>query len=95
MFDRRLDNGCGSRFAIEEEGVAAFVTAPAVVVPTTYQMNHLPPILPDISRPQVPCLAVEGDSPRVANSVDPNFGACTLKVDERVIAWDRVGAFRL
>ena len=75
--------------------MATFVKAPAVVGSALHQMNHLPPILPDISCPQMSSLAVEGDSPRVADAVDPNFGTRSLKVEERVIARNRIGAPRL
>src|SRR5262249_26793967 len=46
--------------------------------------------LPDLAGPEIAGLSIEGELPRLAKSVRPQFGPRALRFDERVVLWNIV-----
>ena len=76
------------------EGRVAFVTAPAEIEPGRRtggnETDLLIGVLTYVGDPQVPRIAIEAESPGIAQANDENFIAGTRVPNERVVGRDRV-----
>src|SRR5678809_299679 len=72
-----------------------FADAPAVIPTFSNQINLFPQILANITRPEIPGLAIETESPDVPQAVRPDFLPCPQPghvrfSDKRVVRWNAV-----
>ena len=67
------------------EHMAPFAQAPAVIGTFIDQVNLLPQILPILTGPELPGLAVVAEPPRVPQAVGPYFAPGALAIDERIV----------
>ena len=71
------------------EAVVALEDVPAVVAAPLDDVDLLPLVLADVAGPQLAGLAVEGETPGVAEAVSPDLGAAAT-VSKRVVRRDGV-----
>ena len=72
------------------EAMVALEDVPAVVAAALDYVDLLPLVLADVAGPKGAGLAVEGESPGIAQTVGPDFGA-TAAVGKGVVGRDGVG----
>src|SRR3954453_22084464 len=88
VFPDRLDQG-RPRIAADVshagEPVKPLAQVPAVVPATDDNVDLFPGVLPDIARPEVASLSVEGDPPDVADSPGSYFAAGVLAVGKGIV----------
>ena len=70
--------------------MVAFESVPAIVATALDDVDFFPLVLAYIAGPEVAGLAVEGETPGVAQAVGPDFGA-SATVGEGVVRRDGVG----
>src|SRR5262245_28197471 len=91
LLDGRLDMWRRPEFAIEVERMAAFVAAPAVVLPFADEVGLLPQVLAVLPDPDVPRFDIHGGAPWIAKAVSPRLPADVLLAVKRIVLGDGVG----
>ena len=72
------------------ESVPPFARVPAVIRALLDDVDLLPDILPDIARPQIAGLWIEGHAPNVARSQRPHLGLRTLRGNKWIVGGNGV-----
>ena len=72
------------------ERMHAFADPPSVVAAPCDEINLLPRVLPDVTRPQVAGRAIEAHAPDVPQPVRPDLAARAQPVDEGIVLGDGV-----
>src|SRR5690348_16928564 len=85
MFDGRRDNGRWAELAIQVEGMAAFIDAPAVIFTAANEMSGLPKVLSVVADPDAAGFFVNREPPGIAQPVRPVFRARVFHAHERII----------
>ena len=84
--DERREHGRGADEPVGPHVLAAGLgETPAVVSAALDALDHLPELPADVARVEVAGLGVEGDAPRIAQPVGPEFAARPGHADERVV----------
>ena len=76
MGDERRKHGGGTDEPVGPHVLAAALgETPAVVAAALDALDHFPELPADVARVEVAGLGVEGDAPRIAQTVGPDFAA--------------------
>ena len=85
MLDGRRREGRRAAQTVGEENARAFIRAPAVIGAAVQQMRALAEVLPVLSHPDLPALAVGRDAPGIAQSISPDLRARPRGADEGIV----------
>src|SRR5205807_514480 len=95
MLDRGWRHKVRPLGTVRIKRMAPFGHAPTIVVPPLDEKGLLPQILAILAHPQVPGLAIDRHSPRVAQAQGPDLRPSPLDTYERIVARNGIGLARL
>src|SRR2546421_8836108 len=85
MFDGWRNRRRRTQFAVEVKGMASLVNAPTVIFASADEVGGFPKILPIVTGPDLPGLAINRQPPGIAQPISPKLWARVRHLHEWIV----------